>query len=80
MNGPGCYGAVILRIIAGSGYTLYWSNKVHGLYEDDSLENNFPLAAAATSQKACGCASGSNPNTVREMVSKLNRLIISSNS
>jgi hypothetical protein len=26
LNGLGCYGTIILRVLAGSGYTLYWSS------------------------------------------------------
>jgi hypothetical protein len=28
MNGPGCFGTAILRILAGSGYMLRWSSTV----------------------------------------------------
>lgn len=66
MNGPGCFGSALLRIMAGAGYTLEWAPVV-------ALEAEVEGAAEAhASQSSCGCIHGSDPNVLRGMASRMN--------
>ena len=67
MNGPGCYGTTILRVLAGSGYELVWPTGVF------AVEQGRGSPFVFGTQSSCGCAHGGDPNVLREMNAKINK-------
>lgn len=55
-NGPACFGSSFLRVLAGSGYGLYWSRSIFAkeivAATDKQIRNKF---AAKEPWHPCGC-------------------------
>ncbi len=74
MSGVGCFGTLILRILAGSGYSMVWSKLAAFEIEGDiDGEEGSGASEVLASQASCGCAHGGDPNVLRQMVSRVNR-------
>ena len=67
MNGPGCFGSTILRILAGSGYELQWPS--HIFVQEHGQGSPFSFG----SQHYCGCSHGGDPSVLQEMTRKINK-------
>ena len=64
MNGPGCFGSVILRVLAGAGHVLRWPSDVYAEVE----------AVEEEAMDECGCVQGEEATSVLDdMSGKLNR-------
>ena len=57
LNGPGCFGSSIVRILAGSGYSLFWAQAAY---------------AIASEETKCGCKE-SDMLMRKDMVAWMNR-------
>lgn len=74
LNGPGCFGTVIFRILNGSGYSLKWASfepklnfDIKNEYEyDKKLKNNFLM-------DLCGCAHVQDPNIMSDLIRAMER-------
>ena len=57
LSGPGCFGSSIIRILAGSGYSLFWAQSIY---------------AVASEITQCGCKDD-NLLMRKDMVAWMNR-------
>ena len=50
-NGEGCYGSAVVRILAGSGYTVRWAG-FHAFVEASTST----MGSSVSGSEACGCS------------------------
>jgi hypothetical protein len=75
LNGVGCLGAFILRILAGSGYVLHWQNATYAQAEDPSTLTTVRGISSSTVSTHCHCLSGSS-TSLSEFASRTSRYLL----
>jgi len=76
LNGVGCLGASILRILAGSGYVLHWQNAtMYAQAGDPSTLTTVRGTSSSTVSTHCHCLSGTS-TSLSEFASRTNRYLL----
>lgn len=73
LSGHGCYGSASLRVLAGSGYTLYWATGGEYLSVGNKIREASPDGDFVLNEIACGCSFGNDATAMRDLTNRLNR-------
>ena len=64
-SGEGCYGSAVVRILAGSGYTVRWAG-FHALVEASTSTSSSSMGSSASGSETCGCSHVPTPTAEAE--------------
>jgi hypothetical protein len=81
LNGVGCFEALFLRVLAGSGYKLTWAADGSTMLAADMRPGGMARGVATLRgdqveyANRCECSSPASVGKLRDMVSKINRCV-----